>query len=170
MNRSMHLAFIAALSLVGCDKRVGDYVAVSSISDNGFARSGAWSQFTPGDELKVWGFVDHGNLYGDAGVRNILGDWWSGPGPEATTWRFNLKGGKDRETGHSLAVLVPNDAARDAVLAVFIRDVFARRPTKVFVNGRVTTFDAPMHLTQRTGLQMALQSSGDILFGPAAKN
>jgi hypothetical protein len=114
--------------------------------------------------------VDHRNLYGNAGVKAILGDWWSGQGPSATTWRFNLKASADDETGHSFPVLVPNDQGRDAVLAVFLRDALAQKPTKVFVKGRITTFDAPTNYTRRAGLQMELRSSTNVLFRPEEKN
>ncbi len=46
----------------------------------------------------------------------ILGDWWSGEGPDATTWRFNLKAEADDEVGHSFPVHVPNDPGRDDLL------------------------------------------------------
>ncbi len=43
-----------------------------------------------GQEIMVWGFVDHSNIYGDDGAKKILEDWWSGDEPSATTWSFNL--------------------------------------------------------------------------------
>jgi len=54
---------------------------------NGFAKSG--------QEVKLWDFVDHGNLYGDEGVKAILQEWWIGGGPTATSWHFNLKANAD---------------------------------------------------------------------------
>ena len=73
------------LLLAACQQQVGDYVAASSLSRNGFARDGAALREADGHVVKLWGYVDHGNLYGDAGAQAILGDWWSGEGLEAST-------------------------------------------------------------------------------------
>jgi hypothetical protein len=153
---------LASLFLVACQQPVGDYVAASSLSRNGFARDGAALRGADGQEVKLWGFVDHGNLYGDEGAKAILGDWWSGDGPDASTWRFNLKAQADDAVGDSFAVTVPNDAGRDDLLRQFAADAQAGRPTKVFVTGRLATFDAPSSDGVRTGLTMDVQSSGDI--------
>jgi hypothetical protein len=116
-----------------------------------------------GQEVKVWGFVDHGNLYGDESAKEILGDWWSGEGLSPTTWRFDPKANADDEAGHSFSVYVPNDPGRDDLLKTFVADARAGKPTRVFVTGRVFTFDAPTNVTPLTGLYLELQSSDDIL-------
>ena len=151
------------LLLAACQQQVGDYVAASSLSRNGFARDGAALREADGHVVKLWGYVDHGNLYGDAGAQAILGDWWSGEGLEASTWRFNLKANAGDAVGESFAVTVPNDEGRDALLRQFAADAQAGRPTKVFVTGRLATFDAPSSDRVRTGLTMDVQSSSDIL-------
>jgi hypothetical protein len=169
MNAYLSLIMIAAsLLLAGCSQQTGDYVAASSISRNGFARDAAAMRKLDGQEIKVWGFVDSGNIYGDAGAKAILGDLWSGDGPDAATWRFNLKAEAGDKAGNSFAVLVPNGPGRDELLKAFVADANAQRSTRVFVKGRLRTFDAPTNTGVLTGLTMALQSSNDILLEPAA--
>ncbi len=169
MNKYLSLIMIAAtLLLAGCGKQIGDYVAASSISKNGFARDAAAMRKLDGQEIKVWGFVDSSNIYGDAGAKAILGDWWSGDGPNATTWRFNLKAEAGDEAGNSFSVLIPNDPGRDELLKAFVADANAQKPTKVFVKGKPHTFDAPTNTGALTGLTMELQSSNDILLEPPA--
>ena len=165
MNRHLILVMlVASLLVAGCHQRVGDYVAASSISRNGFARDGAALRQADGQEIKLWGYVDHGNIYGDAGAQAILSDWWSGDGPDDTTWRFNLKANADDEVGQSFAVHVPNGPERDGLLKRFLADARARRPTKVFLQGKLFTFDAPTNGARLTGLRLELSSSSDILF------
>jgi heat shock protein HslJ len=140
-----------------------DYRAASSISKNGFAINDDEIRQLDGQEVMLWGYVDHGNLYGDEGARAILGDWWSGDGPDAATWRFNLKAQADDAVGDSFAVTVPNDEGRVVLLRQFAADAQAGRPTRVFVTGRLATFDAPSSDRVRTGLTMDAQSSSDVL-------
>jgi hypothetical protein len=169
MNKYLSFAMIAAtLFLAGCSRQIGDYVAASSISKNGFARDAAALCKLDGQEIKVWGFVDSGNIYGDAGAKEILGDLWSGDGPDASTWRFNLKAEAGDKAGNSFAVLIPNDPGRDELLKAFVADANAQKPTRVFVKGKLRTFDAPTNTGALTGLTMASQSSNDILLEPPA--
>jgi hypothetical protein len=164
MNKYLSLIMlVATMFLAGCNGQMGDYFAASSISRNGLARNGEAMRKADGQEIKVWGFVDHGNIYGDEGAEAILKDWWSGDGPTATTWRFNLKANADDEAGQSFSVQVPNDEGRDHLLKVFLTDARAQQPTKVFVKGRIFTVDAPTNVTSLTGLYMELESSHDIL-------
>lgn len=139
-------------------------MAGSSISANGFVSNGKESSLASAQHVRIWGYVDHHNLYGDGGVKEIVGDWWSGEGPGPTTWRFNLKARKGDETGHSFPVIVPNDPGRDTVLQAFIEDAIAQKPTRVFLKGRIITFDAPTNFARRVGIYMELESSRDILF------
>jgi hypothetical protein len=141
-------------------------MAASSITKGGFAGDGEQIRALAGNEVKLWGFVDHGNVYGDEGAKAILGDWWSGPGPDATTWRFDLKARAGDAVGQSFAVTVPNDEGRDALLRRFVEDARAENPTRVFLTGRIDAFDAPTSHATLTGLTMELQSSRDILFAP----
>ena len=154
---------VASLFVAACQQPSGDYLAASSISADGFARNGQQVGALNGQEVKLWGYVDQGNIYGDEGARAILGDWWSGPGPDASTWRFNLKAHAGDATGQSFAVTVPNDGGRDDLLRQFAADAQARRPTRVLLTGTLSTFDAPANNKSLTGLTMALQSSGDII-------
>ena len=164
MNKYLSLILLVVTTfLVGCSEQIGDYMAASSISKDGFARDGKELREIHGQEVKLWGFIDHSNMYGDEGVKEILEDWWSGEGPSATTWRFNLKAKEDDGAGHSFAVHVPNDQGRDDLLRAFLADARAQTPTKVYVKGRIFTFDAPTNVAGRTGLYLELQSSQDIL-------
>ena len=169
MNRYVGIVImlvVTAFFLVGCSEQIGDYTAASSISENGFARDEKQMRELDGQEIRIWGFVDQANMYGDEGAKEILGDWWSGDGPSATTWLFNLKAREDDEAGQSFAVQVPNDAGRDDLLKVFVADAKAQKPTRVFLTGRIFTFAAPSNAVSRTGLYMELQSSHDILLEP----
>jgi hypothetical protein len=126
MNRYLGIIpLVIASLLIGCDGRIGDHLVASSISENGFARDAKEILEARGRKIKLWGFVDHGNIYGDVGAKKILGDWWSGDGPDAATRRFDLKAREDHEVGHSLAVHVPNDSGRDGLLTVLLADARA---------------------------------------------
>ena len=169
MNKTLTLIMLlVAASLVGCRGQTGDYMAASSISKNGFAIDGKEMRQRDGQEVKLWGYVDHGNLYGDEDAKKILQEWWSGEGPTATTWRFNLKATENDETGRSFPVHVPDDQGRDEILKAFLADARAQKPTKVYVKGKLSTFDAPTNAEALTGLVMELKSSDDILFEPPA--
>lgn len=152
-----------AVSLAGCGGQIGDYRAASSISRDGFATSAEDLNKLRGHEVKIWGFVDHGNIYGDRIAKAILGEWWGGDGPSSTSWSFNLKADEDDPVGHSFSVRVPNDADREALLSAFAADARSDRPTRVFVKGTLHTFDAPTNVAPRTGLYMELRSSRDIM-------
>jgi len=169
MNKYPGLILLAAaLLLTGCSKQIGDYAAASALSRNGFARDAEAMRKLDGQEIKVWGFVDSSNIYGDAGAKEILGDWWSGDGPNATIWRFNLKAEAGDKAGNSFSVLVPNDPGRDELFKAFAADANAQKPTKVLVKGKLHIFDAPTNTGALTGLTMELQSSNDILLEPPA--
>lgn len=148
---------------------MGDYAAASSISRDGFARNPRTIQELHGQEVKLWGFVDHNNLYGNEGAKQILGEWWGGDGPDSTTWRFNLKARRNDAAGRSFSVHVPNDRGRNDLLKAFVADARAERPTRVFVTGRIYLFDAPTEGRTLTGLIMALQSSRDVRLEPPAE-
>jgi hypothetical protein len=49
-----------------------------------------------------------------------------------------------------------------------LADAAAGRPTRVFVRGRIFTFDAPTNYSRAVGLYMDLESSADVLLTPAA--
>ena len=171
MNRRFTriMYFIAAL-MCGCNDQIGDYIAASSIGAKGFARNSVEMRKAHGQEIKIWGFVDHSNMYGNHDARTILGDWWSGDGPSPTTWRFNLKAEQDDEAGDSFPIIVPNDQGRDELLKVFVADARAEKPTKVYVKGKVFTFNAPTNVSVLTGLYIELQASQDIRIGNPEEN
>jgi hypothetical protein len=157
---------VVTTGLAGCDEQVAGYLPVSSIARNGFVIDQRATAKSRGREIRLWGFVDHGNLYGDTDAKRILQTWWSGEGPSAGTWRFNLKAGADDGVGHSFPVLVPNDAGREALLRRFVADARTQRPTKVFVRGRMFAFEAPTQVSDLTGLYLKIESSQDIRLTP----
>jgi hypothetical protein len=142
-----------------CQDQSEAYVAAATISEDGFARKERDIRRWLGREIRLWGYVDHGNLYGNGNARRILGIFWSGDGPSSTTWRFNLKAEADDATGRSFPVHVRDDAGRDNLLTAFAEDALARRPTKVFLQGRLFAFEAPGNLRSHTGLYMEVPSS-----------
>jgi hypothetical protein len=158
--------FVLMPSLSGCSERIDDYMSAASISANGFALDGETMRQEEGQTIRLLGFVDHANLYGNAGARLILGDWWSGEGPGAAAWRFNLKANGDDKAGRSFPVLVADDPGRDALLKKFMADAQAGRPTRVFVKGRLFTFAAPTQAGLLTGLYLKVDSSQDIRLKP----
>lgn len=158
-----------AAALLGCGEPAGDYVAASAIAKGGIVRDREASPLAEGRTIRLWGYVDHANLYGDDGARTILADGWSGPGPDPTRWRFNLKAKAQDAPGHSFAVRVPNDEGRDEILRVFVADAREHRPTRVFLTGRLFTFAAPTNAVSLTGLYMELESSQAIRFRPPAQ-
>jgi hypothetical protein len=163
---SAHWVLAAAMALAGCGERVGEYWPVSAVARGGFAGGECTPAEMQGREVRLWGFVDHGNLYGDADAKRILGDWWSGDGPDPDHWRFDLKAHADDPVGHAFAVRVPNDAGRQDLLERFVADARARKATKVFVTGRLSTFPAPAQALDLIGLYLHLRSSQDIRLDP----
>jgi hypothetical protein len=165
--RAMYVERISALeALTPSDEPAGEYVAAAAISRNGFARDGRELRAQSGRTIKVWGFVDHANLYGDAAARETLGEWWSGDGPSAGSWRFNLKARAEDGPGQSFPVYVRTDQGTVALLRAFVANARAPRPTKVYVTGRLFTFDAPANTVARTGLYLDVQSSNAVLIAP----
>lgn len=65
---------VATLLLAGCSTPIGGYTAVASISKDGFARSGEAIRRLEGQEVNLWCYVDHSNLYGGGGAKQILGE------------------------------------------------------------------------------------------------
>jgi hypothetical protein len=68
-------------------------------------------------------------------------------------------------------VHVPGDAGREDLLQRFVVDARAGRPTKVFVTGRLLTFEAPTQFSGLNGLYLEVGSSQDIrLAAPKGKH
>ena len=148
--------------LAACDRRVSDCEPIGVLASSGFARSAGVPPGGSAREVCVWGYVDRGNLYGDPSVRRLLGDWWSGPAPTANTWRFDLLGQPDDAPGRGVAVHVPNDSGRDALLRGFAADADGGRATRVCARGRLIGTPAPTNLRTLTALSLRARSSGDI--------
>ena len=166
--RSAHWVLAAAMALAGCGGPVGEYLPVSDIARGGFVSDERTMAEMHGREVRLWGFVDQGNLYGDAEAKRVLGEWWSGEGPDPDHWRLGLKARADDPVGDSLAVLVPNDAERGDLLDRLVADARAGRATRIFVTGRLSSFDAPTQILDLTGLYLQLRSSRDIRLDPPA--
>ena len=96
MNKYLGLILVlVSVLLAGCSEQRGDYVAASSLSKDGFARNGAEARKLHGQEVKLWGFVDHGNLYGDEGAK---ADSW-GPVERGRAKRHDLALQPESESG-----------------------------------------------------------------------
>ncbi len=146
------LILIVPLFLGGCkDKPIGGYVPASSFSKKGFAKNREEALALRGKVLKVWGYVDGGNVFPK--------DWGDNqPGK----WRFKLKAKPSDDVGQSFSIHIPVDDRHDELVALFEATDFADKPTRVFVTGKLSTFDAPMNFVRKTGLIMDVNSSKDI--------
>jgi hypothetical protein len=100
-------------------------------SGAGFARDPGSVRALVGDVTALWGFVEHGNLYGNGDAQRVLGEYWSGPGPGPQTWQFGLKARAEDPVGHSFPVRVPVDLLQDDILRVFAADARAGPATRV---------------------------------------
>jgi hypothetical protein len=157
---------VAAALSPGCAERVGGYLPISSLAKDGFARNGESVRQLNGRTVRVWGFVDDRNLYADSSAKPILGDWWSGEGPDTATWRLDLMARADDQAGHGLQVQVANDAGRDDLLLAFVGNAREGKPTQVFVEGRLFTFDAPTNAITLTGLYLKVGASQGVRLQP----
>ena len=146
------LILIVPLFLGGCkDKPIGGYVPASSFSKKGFAKNREQVLALRGKVLKVWGYVDGGNVFPK--------DWGDNqPGK----WRFKLKAKPSDDVGQSFSIHIPVDDRHDELVALFEATDFADKPTRVFVTGKLSTFDAPVNFVRKTGLIMDVNSSKDI--------
>lgn len=149
-----------------CGEPVDGYQAASCLASGGFAAHGAADLGADGREVAVWGYVDHGNLFGDAHAKAILGEWWGGKGPDARTWRFNLKAAADDPVGRSFEVRVANGQGRDRLLGCFVADARAGRANRVAIRGKLFGFDAPTSFSSLVGVYLAVGFDGDILLQP----
>ena len=141
------------LLLGGCvDKSVGGYIPASSFSKKGFAKNREQALANRGKVIKVWGYVDGANVFSKE---------WEDDSPEK--WRFDLKAKPWDDVGQSFPIHVPVDDGHDELVALFVANHFINKPTRVFVTGRISTFDAPMNFVRKTGLSMDVNSSKDIL-------
>lgn len=153
-----------------CGGPPGEVVSAAQYTRHGLVRDTAEARVLNGREVRLQGFVDHGNLYGNASAEKLLQERWSGPGPEPQLWRFDLKAVADDPVGESFAVWVPNGLLRDDMLRKFLADARSYRPTEVWVQGRLVTFDAPTNALSLIGLRLELRSASEIRFRPPPKN
>jgi hypothetical protein len=159
---------LCVASLAACGDSQDGYVAAAEISRHGFAREGAELRSMQGQVIRVQGFVDHANLFGDAAAREILAEWWGGESRDAATWSFNLKANESDDAGQSFTVHVHSDDGRDELLRRIVADARAGRATRVHVTGRLRLFEAPENLVTRTGLYLESQGSNRILLNRPA--
>jgi hypothetical protein len=134
----------------------------ASLRDGNHAKAGSWGLYAYERIAAGGGGVDHGNLYGDGAAKSILGDWWGSSGPDADTWRFDLKAAAGDPVGRAFPVLVPDDAGRDALLRRFAADAAAGWPTAICARGRLRAFAAPTQASDLTGLSLELPSPGAV--------
>ena len=109
------------LLLGGCkDKPIAGYVPASSFSKKGFAKNREQVLALRGKVLKVWGYVDGGNVFPK--------DWGTNqPGK----WRFKLKSKPSDEVGQSFSIHIPVDDRHDELVALFEATDFADKPTRL---------------------------------------
>lgn len=158
----LSVTIVCAVTLAqGCAQKYGDYIATDSLTRHGFALDRTRMLKADGQAIKLWGYVDRHNIYAND-ADTILEEWWGGNGPSPSQWRFNLKARPTDEAGRSIPVYLPNDEHRDHLLRVFLTDARAGRPTKVFLRGRLVTFDAPTNVRLHTGVIIRVDSSADI--------
>lgn len=153
---------LSLLGIAGCRATIDGYLPVAAIARNGFASHPEAPVEARGRDIKLWGYVDHGNLYGDKIAREILEEWWGGEGPAPDTWRFNLKAAAEDAVGDSFAVFVANDPGRRHLLERFVVDARGAKPTRVFVSGKLLQFEAPAQFTTLTGFYLEVASSDGI--------
>jgi hypothetical protein len=153
---------VCLASLTACEVPSDAYIAAADMTRQGFARNEAAARRITGQTIRIWGFVDHANLYGDRGAREILGEWWSGEASDAATWRFNLKAHPDDKAGHSFAVHVRNDADSQRLLREIVADARAGRATRAYVTGTLRTFDAPTNTVMQTGIYLEVNASSGV--------
>ena len=161
-RRLVVVLLLAVLAIAGCRTKGDGYIPVAAIARHGFLSDPDTLVEAQGRNIKLWGYVVHANLYGDAVAKSILGEWWGGEAPTPGTWRFNLKASDNDKVGHSFAVVVANDPGRHHILERLAADAKAQRPTRVFVSGKLFRFDAPTQFRTHIGLQMYVVSSDDI--------
>ena len=156
---TLHLFVSLPLLLVGCvDKSLDGYVPASSFSKKGFAKNREQALTNRGKVIKVWGYVDGANVFSKE---------WKDNSPEK--WRFKLKAKPWEDAGQSFSIHVPVDDGHDELVTLFVANHLINKPTRVFVTGRISTFDAPMNFVRKTGLYMEVNSSKDILLEVPAK-
>jgi hypothetical protein len=151
---SLFLIILTLLPLLGgcLDKSVSGYIPASSFSKKGFAKNREQALANGGKVIKVWGYVD-----GD----NVFSKEWEDDSPEK--WSFHLKAKPWDDVGQSFPIHIPVDDGHDELMALFVANDLMDKPIRVFVTGRISTFDAPMNFVFKTGLYMELNSSKDIL-------
>ena len=117
------IIMVVTLLLGGCvDKSMGGYVPASSFSKKGFAKNREEVLAHRGKVLKVWGYVDGGNVFPK--------DWGDNQ-PEK--WRFKLKAKPWDDVGQSFSIHIPVDDGHDELVALFEATDLADKPTRVFV-------------------------------------
>ena len=75
MNKTVCRILLAVTMLIaGCGARIGDHMAAATISKDGFVRNADTIRRLAGQKVKLRGYWDQGNPYGDEGAKQILGE------------------------------------------------------------------------------------------------
>jgi hypothetical protein len=82
---------------------------------------------------------------------------------------MELQAKPNDQVGQSFPIIIPVDDGDDKLAALFWANHLADKPTRVFVSGTISNFDAPMNFVTKTGLSMKLDSSKDILLKALTK-
>ncbi len=138
MCRSSGLAILlllAAAWLAGCDEPAGEYLPASSIARKGFVRdhqSISELQGVQGGPVRLWGFVDHGNLYGDGRAKRVLAEWQERDGPDADTRRFDPKAEATTRWGACSRCSSPTMRGARTFLERFVADTGRGAPRRLY--------------------------------------
>ncbi|MEX1315898.1 MAG: hypothetical protein AB1Z22_02080 [Synechococcaceae cyanobacterium] len=152
--------------VTGCDEQIGGYLPASSISTRtGFARNRKQALKMSGKEIKLWGYVDYSNVYADGAGDAVPTDWDQVHSHNLTPdmWRFDLMIRPDGEAGCGFAVYLRKHEDGKKLFAGFSTNERAGKPSRVYVKGKVFTFDAPTNLMGLTGLYMESELPNGVL-------
>ena len=141
--------FIAVVTLMtsGCSRWIDDFAPATSISNRGFATRSAVAKYANGSAVKIWGYVDYGNIAYD---------------PASTHWSFKLKANAKDAVGESFRIRAPKDSGHQELIKRFRSSEAAGKSTTVLVEGKLYTFDAPTNFKMLTGLYVETSKSDAI--------
>ena len=102
--------------------------------------------------------MDYANVYCKDADPQVPSDWDFTPGPREQSWRFDLKAKKDDDVGESFPVYVPKTKNSGQFFLKLAENERKDIPTRVLVEGKLLTFDAPLNFVTLTGIYMEVDS------------
>ena len=159
----MGVVAVGTIPVLGGEKANPETTVIpaSSISRNGFARSRTRMKKLDGQVIRVCGYVDYSNFFPES---------LDGRGVYTNVWRFNMKSAPDDAAGKSFGIRVKKDEARSTIQQRIRDNMLAGKPTKVYISGKVSTYDLSTNFRRLTGFHIDVSSSTGISFQePVAK-